>query len=250
MQVMRINEKIEQAVALLKKSQRPVSFSGAGLSAESGIATFRDPDEDGLWDQYDPMKMASPDGFEADPVLVINWYNWRRRKLARVKPNPGHFALALDSRFNHITQNVDHLLECAGVDENKIEHLHGTITKDRCNHPECDHIETIDINHPPELHLCPLCNHTMRPAVVWFGESLPPAVWVAAESHCYTTDCLLVVGTSATVYPAAGLIQLAKSMGAKVIVVNKDHNEASSMADIEIMGSAAELLPQLLMANL
>lgn len=236
---------IEKAQDYLNNAQKVACFSGAGLSAESGVATFRDSETHALWKQVDPMQMASPEGFAANPQQVIDWYNWRREQLAQVQPNPGHLALARQSNMVQITQNVDDLLERAGLPEDRILHLHGTITKDHCNH--CFYQEAVELAAAPAYRSCPSCSvGDMRPSVVWFGEALPDHAWQAAENLCQQVDVLLVVGTSASVYPAAGLIQIAKSTGASIIVINTQASDASHLADIELLGKSGEILPSLL----
>jgi NAD-dependent deacetylase len=232
---------IEAARRIIQNAGRVVSFSGAGLSAESGVSTFREAD--GLWAKYDPMRLASPQGFEEDPQLVINWYADRRRSIAAAQSNPAHLALAGRPDIAHVTQNVDDLLERAGARD--VVHLHGTIAADRC-HGDCGFRETIDLADPPPLRPCPKCGRRVRPAVVWFGEALPSDAWEAAQRACGRCDALLVIGTSAVVYPAAGLIGLAKSSGSAVIIVNTEPSGASSIADVELLGKAGELVPRLL----
>jgi NAD-dependent deacetylase len=232
---------IDEACERLSSAARPVSFSGAGLSAESGIATFRD--KQGLWSTFDPMRLASPEGFAEAPDTVIEWYDWRRRKLAEARPNPAHDALAAWPGMTNVTQNVDDLLERAGA--TGVVHLHGRLDLDRCN-DRCGHEEPVRLADPPGRRTCPRCAAPLRPGVVWFGESLPADDWATAEQACIDADTLLVVGTSAAVYPAAGLIGLARSTGATIIVVNPESSGASSLADIEIVGKAGEVLPQLI----
>jgi len=239
---------VEKAAKKIAQAERLVTFSGAGLSAESGIATFRqntDNSEDVLWSKFDPMELASQQGFSANPEMVIDWYSARRRTLAKAAPNPAHLALS-GSGAIHITQNVDNLLESAGVDSENVLHLHGSLLSDRCN-GECGFTETIDLANPKALRMCPNCdaslNNYLRPSVVWFGESLPDAVMQRAVDEVASADVLLVVGTSAAVYPAAGLIPIAVQSGAFVIVVNTESSDA--ICDIELVGKAGEVLPQL-----
>lgn len=235
---------IDDARRLIADRIRIVSFSGAGLSAESGIPTFRDKDTGGFWVDYDPMKLATPEGFAADPDLVYRWYNDRRRGVAGVQPNAAHRALAVRADIVNITQNIDDLLQRAGAD--RIIQLHGTLAKDQCNSVHCGHTESVRLEDPPMLRRCPQCGDWMRPQVVWFGEMLPADAWDAAERACSTCDALLVIGTSAEVYPAAGLIGLAKTSGAVVIVINTQPSDASVIADLELIGPAGEVLPRLL----
>ncbi len=220
-----------------------VSFSGAGLSADSGVSTFRDAQSGGLWAKFDPMRLASPQGFADDPDLVIQWYAWRRRQIAAAEPNRAHRALAQRDEFIHITQNVDDLLHRAGAKQ--VIQLHGTIAADRC-HASCGYEEPIDMTDPPSLRNCPECGSPMRPAVVWFGEALPSSAWTDAEQACRDCGVLLVIGTSAAVYPAAGLIGLAQSAGARIIIVNMQTSEASHLADYELLGNASEVVPAIL----
>lgn len=231
------------ARSLLHAATNVVSFSGAGLSAESGLATFRDAD--GIWSQYDPAVYASVNGFERDPVGVTEWYRLRRRSYASAVPNDAHRALARNSMV-HVTQNIDTLLERAGA--NRVIHLHGILDRDRC-HARCGHTETIDASDPPGVRTCPLCGGMMRPDVVWFGEQLPDDVWTAAETAIATADALLVVGTSGEVWPAAGLIHAAHRRGTPIVVVNAERTEASHMATVELIGAAGDLVPALLDAQ-
>ena len=241
-----ITRSIERGRELLAASAKVAAFSGAGLSAESGLATFRDPDRDALWSRFDPTELASLQGFEANPQRVIDWYNWRRSKYAAVAPNAAHRALAAQPRLIQITQNVDHLLEQAGVAPERIYRLHGDILFDRCHDRNCDYRERVELDQPRGLRACPRCGAYLRPAVVWFGESLPENTWRAAERLCAGIDCLLVIGTSATVYPAAGLIDIARRRGSRIIVVDPNSGAASDVADVHVAGPAAQLLPALL----
>ena len=240
------NDSLLQARELLVRSQRVAAFSGAGLSAESGLATFRDPDPDALWSRFDPTELASVGAFEVHPERVIDWYNWRRSVLAGVRPNAAHLALAAQSRMIQVTQNVDNLLEQAGVVPRQVYLLHGSILHDRCHNPSCEYREPVQLENPSPLRACPRCGARLRPAVVWFGENLPEKTWHHAQQLCTALDCLLVVGTSASVYPAAGLITLARQHGSSVIVVDPNQGEAGGAADIHLAGQAGTILPSLL----
>ena len=236
---------LEKAQDLLAQSANTVCFSGAGLSAESGIATFRDSETHALWSRYDPTELASPEGFSKHPKTVIDWYNWRRAAVAKAQPNPAHHALAAQPQMLQITQNVDDLLERAGCATENVVHLHGVINQDHC-HCRCGHHEAVDMKEGSRQRKCPHCGGTMRPAVVWFGETLPEQDWARAQDHCQQAQCLLVIGTSAVVYPAASLIQYTKSHGGKVIIINTQASGASHLADVELIGPCGEILPQLL----
>jgi len=238
------SQSLADARAIVMEADSVVTFSGAGLSAESGIATFRDTETDALWSRFDPMVLASPEGFAANPERVIDWYAWRRTKLADAQPNPAHLALAGQADLIHVTQNVDDLSERAGAREQNILHLHGTITKDRC-HAACGYAEEIDLRNPPGFRQCPNCDGLMRPSVVWFGEGLPQDVWIRAVEVCRRADCLIVIGTSATVYPAAALIEAVHQGGGHIIVVNTNPSEASKMAAVELTGRAGDIVPRL-----
>ena len=230
---------MEAAKAILQSASRPVTFSGAGLSAESGIPTFREA-QTGLWAEYDPMALASPEGFAEDPELVVGWYNQRRRSMAAAQPNPAHQAMAGRPDIAHITQNVDDLLERAGA--TGIIHLHGSIKHDRCS-AGCGHREVVDMADPLPLRPCPRCGQPMRPDVVWFGEHLPRVAWLRADELAAQADVFVVIGTSAQVYPAAGLISTARMAGAQIIVVNI---EPGSAPGIQLTGPAGRILPELL----
>ena len=231
---------------LLHDCTKIVSFTGAGLSAESGVSTFRDAHNRGLWDNHDPTRLASQIGFADDAELVMRWYGERRRQIATAEPNAAHRALAARPDITHVTQNVDDLLHRAGAKQ--VAQLHGTIAVDRCN-AACGFAEPVELRNPPGLRPCPACGDRLRPGVVWFGESLPTDVWNDAERACAECDALLVVGTSAVVYPAAGLIALAHRNGAAIVVVNTERSGASALADIELIGPAGELVSALLAAD-
>lgn len=235
---------MEQIRDKLKRAKRVAVLTGAGASAESGIPVFRG--NGGLWRQFRAQDLATPEAFANNPKLVWEWYDWRRKLIAEARPNPGHFALAkLEEQvpqFTLITQNVDDLHERAG--SRNILHVHGSIWTTRC--PQCDR-ETQDLRVPlPELPpSCP-CGGTLRPGVVWFGEHLPPGVWAAAEDSARQAEVFLVIGTSAAVYPAAGLARLAKLSGASVVEVNIDRTDLSPAMDSFLQGPSGDILPQLI----
>lgn len=221
-----------------------VALTGAGISAESGIPTFRGAG--GLWRSYKPEQLATPEAFFADPDLVWEWYEWRRGLIAKAEPNPGHLALAaLEERkpdFTLVTQNVDGLHDRAG--SRRIVKLHGDIWIDLC--VDCDGEETVGpYESRLSTHRCG-CGGLLRPGVVWFGESLPPDAWEEAERAVRRAQLVLVIGTSAVVYPAAGLVPLAKSAGARVLEVNLEETPFSPLVDWSYRGKAGELLPLLL----
>lgn len=210
--------------ALSRRFGRIVVFSGAGMSADSGIPTFRSGDQ-GLWQAFDPAKLATPAGWHADPALVWGWYEWRRAQVAAAMPNPGHLAVArlqdaLGARV--VTQNVDDLHERAGVDG--VLHLHGSLSTPRCSqcgdpHPPPPVVEAPRRRREPPG--CAGCGGRVRPGVVWFGEPLDQAVLAEAARRIAACDLLLVVGTSGVVQPAASLVDLAPS-GAVVVEVNPE----------------------------
>jgi NAD-dependent deacetylase len=228
----------------LKQAKSVAVLTGAGVSAESGVPTFRG--NGGLWKQRRAEDLATPEAFNRNPKLVWEWYDWRRSVLADARPNPGHYALAeLENRvdnFTLITQNVDGLHELAG--SQNVLRLHGSIWRVRCM--SCKR-EGFDRRIPfPELPPKCECGGMLRPAVVWFGEGLPADVWRAAETAARSADLFLVVGTSAVVYPAAGLAQIAKSSGARVVEINIAETKLSDGIDEFLQGASGELLPQLI----
>ncbi len=229
----------------ISEAQRPVVFSGAGLSAESGVPTFRGGSEHALWSQYDPHQLASVEGFEHQPDVVLAWYEWRRGILADAQPNAAHHALARFKDALLVTQNVDDLLEQAGASADRVLHLHGSIVHDRC-HGGCGWSERVDLNEPTASRDCPSCGEPVRPAVVWFGEPLPEVVWEQALAACSEADLLLVIGTSGVVQPAAMLVELASQAGAFVVNLNPEPTQLDSIADVSVHRPAAEVLPELI----
>jgi len=230
--------------AWLETASSVAALTGAGVSAESGIPTFRGPG--GLWRNFRPEDLATPEAFARDPKLVWDWYDWRRGVIAAARPNAAHFALAeLDRRaknFTLITQNVDGLHDRAG--SLRVLKVHGDIWTVRC--AACGREREDPRPSIPDLPPRCACGGFERPGVVWFGEALPRDVWKRAENAALSAEVFLVIGTAAAVYPAAGLAVLAKSAGAKVIEINVAETPASAWADISLRGSAAELLPGLI----
>jgi NAD-dependent deacetylase len=241
------------ARAALAGARRAVVLTGAGVSAESGIATFRGG-MDALWKSFDPMTLATPEAFARDPKTVTEWYDWRRLKCREAEPNPAHRALAalerdLEARggsFTLLTQNVDRLHHRAGS-RNVVE-LHGTIMAWRCAATG----RPIDLPDGP-LPEAPFPSPHRpgafaRPSVVWFGEALPSEALAAAFEALTRCDVFMSVGTSAVVYPAAGFIDLAAENGAVTIEVNRDVTPLSSRVDHPLRGLAGEILPKLVAA--
>ncbi|PXF63928.1 SIR2 family NAD-dependent protein deacylase [Kangiella spongicola] len=242
-----------EVLALIQNAKRVTILTGAGVSAESGVATFRaykDETRESLWSQYDPQKMASIDGFLENPNLVWQWYQWRRRELKNKKPNDAHKAIAKwqqskslglkQQTVTLITQNVDGLHQ-AGGSRDVIE-LHGNIWRNHCL--QCRAEYKVDVTGIESVTNCPECGGQVRPSVVWFGEALPEQAWRDAESASYSCDLFLSVGTSSQVYPAAGLATLAKSQGAKVIEINPEPTE-SSVVDYFVLSKAGVFLNEI-----
>lgn len=228
----------------LQQARSVAVLTGAGVSAESGVPTFRG--QNGLWKQYRAEELATPGAFARDPKLVWEWYDWRRGVIAQARPNAGHRALVeLENRlpsFNLITQNVDGLHELAG--NRNVLRLHGSIWTVRCL--ECGG-EREDRRAPlPEVPPRCECGGMLRPGVVWFGEALPAKVWQEAETAARCADVFLLIGTSAVVYPAAGLAQAAKASGARVVEINIAETALSAGIDEFLKGPSGELLPQLI----
>lgn len=233
-----------QAAAALRKAERVCVLTGAGVSAESGVNTFRGAG--GLWEGHRVEEVATPEAFARDPGLVWKFYNARRLGLRSVRPNPGHDALvALErrwgsGRFTLVTQNVDGLHGAAGSET--VLELHGNLRRVRCT--GCGRVEDRGLEPLADLPECSTCGALIRPDVVWFHEMLPEAIWRAAAAALAACNCLLVVGTSAVVYPAAGLIDSALELGKTVIEVNPE--PAASGNVIRLSGPSGQILPRLL----
>lgn len=233
----------EQARSWIEEASAITVLTGAGISAESGIPTFRGAT--GLWKQFRAEDLATPHAFARDPELVWEWYDWRRGLIYKAQPNAGHLALVqLERRvprFTLITQNVDGLHQRAG--SRTVLEVHGSIWQLRCTRCDREWLDaTVHLDLTPHCE----CGELARPGVVWFGEGLPQNVWLSAEDATFRCDVFLVIGTSAVVYPAAGLIDLARSAGAKVIEVNTERTAMSAYVDCALTGPAGEILPKLL----
>jgi NAD-dependent deacetylase len=227
-------------------------LTGAGMSAESGIPTFRDA-MTGLWSRFDPAELASDEGFRAQPQHVWQWYAERRDGVRRAEPNAGHRALAAFERRHPgvlaiVTQNVDDLHQRAGWPQTI--RLHGDILADRWLQP-CPKGRGCDaaMATPGEPPRCADCGNLLRPGVVWFGEMLPDDAMASAEQAARACELMLVVGTSGAVWPAAGLAAVARRAGAKVAILNPDASEIDDQAHWVLRGTAATLLPRLLCAG-
>ena len=234
---------IAEAARRIAGARHVAVLTGAGVSAESGIPTFRGVG--GLWQGRDAMTLATPEAFRADPALVWGFYNYRRGLVARAAPNAAHRALvdlaAKVPKLTLITQNVDCLHQRAGSVD--VLELHGNLAEIRCS--RCDWAEDREGEALPALPLCPACGALARPAVVWFGETLPDGALEDAMDAARGCDVLLVVGTSAVVYPAAGLITTPGRRGRFVVEVNPDATPASGHVDLSLRGAAGEILPRL-----
>jgi len=226
----------------LRNAERVSVLTGAGVSADSGIPTFRGAG--GIWEKYDFRKLATPAGFREDPLLAWEWYQLRQREMKKAEPNPAHLTIAemepYFREFSVITQNIDGMHKRAG--SRRIIELHGNIWRMRCVRDGT----VIDIDEPvkdipPTCH----CGSILRPDVVWFGEPLPEDVLDASSKAASESDVMFVVGTSAIVYPAAALPALTKNAGGLVIEVNLEPTEISTYADLSLFGRAGELMPAL-----
>ena len=234
----------ESAQEALKNAQNICVLTGAGVSAESGIPTFRG--EDGLWKKFRPEELANIQAFMKNPELVWEWYQFRRNIINEVEYNPGHVALAqwenLHEHFTLVTQNVDGLHRRAG--NRNIVELHGNIMRNRCL--KCGNVfETEEVYFKGKVPLC-TCGGMLRPDVVWFGEMLQPEVINKAFTASEEADIFLSIGTSAIVYPAASLPEIAKSNGAFLIEINLEPTPLTPKADLFLEGLSGKILPELL----
>jgi NAD-dependent deacetylase len=242
---MSTNDQILLARAHLASARNVTILTGAGISADSGVPTFRGAD--GLWRTFRAEDLATPEAFERDPRLVWEWYNWRRELIATKQPNPAHDTLVeIERRWTDrmwlITQNVDGLHRAAG--SQRLSEIHGNIWKVRCT--GCGVISENREVPLPILPTCQLCRALLRPHIVWFGESLREEDLSPCNQAIRSCDLLLVIGTSGVVYPAAGFASVAKDVGALVIEVNLESTPQSNLVDLSLQGRAKDLVPQLL----
>lgn len=228
---------------VLRDARHVCALTGAGVSAESGVPTFRDT-QAGIWAKYDPQQLATPEGFLDSPELVWQWYRWRRELVAKVAPNAGHYALAelqeLVPRLTLITQNVDGLHQRAGSGD--VIEFHGNLFVDRCFADG----SIVAGNSEGTVPTCPDCGAPLRPGVVWFGESIPETALNDSFAMAADCDLFLSIGTSSTVFPAAGLVDVARNAGAVTVEVNPEPTDAAANFDFALIGNSGELLPDLI----
>ena len=226
----------------LKKAKKIVFVTGAGISQESGIPTFRG--KDGHWRKYDPMKLATIDAFNENPALVWEWYDERRKNILSAEPNNGHKAIAELEKFYSIqvlTQNIDGLHQRAG--SSSVFELHGSIIRIKCT--VCDFQDNITSNFqqfPPKCH----CGNILRPDVVWFGEPLPQDVWNNAIQEASLSDIMIIAGTSLVVSPANTLPVYAKQNNALLIEINPEETIMSNQMDLSIRDTSSNVIPKLI----
>lgn len=241
---------IEQARDLIARASRVVVLTGAGISAESGVPTFRG--SGGLWKSYRAEDLATPEAFARDPRLVWEWYGWRREVVRGCSPNAAHVALAQFVTANPQTliaiQNVDGLHRTAGTPERALVELHGGLFRVRCT--ECawrsEHTGLVDASSRDTLPTCGRCAALARPDIVWFGEALEPANIERAFSEAGAADVCLVIGTSGVVQPAASMAAVTRRAGGAVIEVNPAETPITSIATVSIRGTAVETVPSIL----
>jgi NAD-dependent deacetylase len=226
----------------LRDARHVCVLTGAGISAESGVPTFREAQR-GLWAQFRPEDLATRDAFLRDPALIWRWYRWRRELVAAAQPNAGHRALArlagLVPRMTLITQNVDGLHQRAGSKD--VIEFHGNLFADRCFVENCP----IDCSDQTDVPSCPACGGHARPGVVWFGEAIPETALKQSISAAADCDVFLSIGTSALVYPAAGLVDVARQAAAVTVEVNPQPTELTASASFAIQAKAGSVLGEL-----
>ncbi|MFZ4623505.1 MAG: SIR2 family NAD-dependent protein deacylase [Rhodoferax sp.] len=242
-------------ISALQEARHVVIFTGAGVSAESGIPTFRDA-LTGLWQRFDAEDLATPNAFRKDRDLVWGWYEWRRMKVLMAQPNPAHLAIAALAQqvplLTVVTQNVDDLHERAGSPD--VLHLHGSFHQPRCAACGQAHRFAPGIPDEPEggrrlsPPVCDQCGGPVRPGVVWFGEDLPARELHQAQKHAQQCDLLFTIGTSGMVYPAADIPVLAKQSGARVVQINPSSTPLDKMCTWSLAGAAGVIFPMLMTA--
>jgi NAD-dependent deacetylase len=229
----------------LNRSKSLVFFTGAGISAESGIPTFRG--KDGIWNKLKPEELASFDAFMRNPEMVWEWYQYRRKIISETQPNPGHLTIAEFSKHfenvSVITQNVDNLHRRAGSKD--VYELHGNIEINYCIECGEPYNDPIDYSNK-ELIKCGSCGGYIRPGVVWYGEMLPQKIFAQSGRIASQCDMCFIVGTSAVVYPAASIPLSAKQGGAFLVEINTDKTDISNIVDYSMMGKSGEILPVIL----
>lgn len=232
-------------VEALRQAERVTVLTGAGVSAESGVPTFRDA-QTGFWAQFNPQELATPDAFRQNPKLVWEWYTWRRELIGAAAPNPAHEALAKMEhkipRFTLVTQNIDDLHRIAG--SQRVIELHGNIQRSKCLEEEVVVAEWAETEEVPPR--CPRCDGLLRPDVVWFGEALPGEALAEAVQATRNCDLFFTIGTSALVHPAAALPYEAVEQGAVTVEINPDSTPVTAWMDYVLQGPAGEVLPALL----
>ena len=236
-----------ELIRFLRAATRVAALTGAGVSQESGLRTFRDA-QTGLWAQYKPEDLASPEAFRRDPKLVWDWYAWRREAVKGVRPNLGHYARVEMEKhipaFTLITQNVDGLHLMAG--SQRLLELHGNIQRVRC--ADCYTFTEIWDDDPEAVPRCQVCGGLLRPDVVWFGEALPREQLEAAVEAARACEVFLSIGTSGVVQPAASLAFAAHNRGAVVVEINAEPTPLTSKANFVLHGQSGEILPRLVEA--
>jgi NAD-dependent deacetylase len=233
---------LKATAKLIRNAEHLIALSGAGISKESNVPTFRG--KDGLWKQYNAMDLATPQAFRQNPQLVWEWYVWRQNLIAKCKPNPAHYTLV---NWEHsgllktlITQNVDGLHRKAG--STHVLEVHGNLWALKCT--TCTHQSRL--SQPAQgIPPCPECGSNLRPDVVWFGESLPSTIMEQVYTELQIADIILVVGTSALVQPAASFPLIVKQNGGQILEINVETTPLTASADIHLTGKAGEVLPKL-----
>jgi NAD-dependent deacetylase len=233
---------VDAVADALRQAEHVCVLTGAGVSAESGVPTFREA-QSGLWEHYDPADLATPEAFLRDPELVWRWYRWRRELVANVKPNPGHIAIAELAtrvpRLTLVTQNVDGLHQRGGS-QHVIE-FHGNLFEDRCFVEGCEVITGTHDGVPR----CPGCGGLVRPGVVWFGEAIPERALEDALAAAADCDVFLSIGTSSLVFPAAGLVEIALRKGSKAIEINPKPTSSSVAFHHVVAAESGVALPEI-----